>query len=198
MRPRPVCVSSCGAGSASMRASPSPPRWPLGMALKRRARLARAARLFPRSAVGGAIVGELDRAPLAVKIFAHAPRDHDRRRRSNAREAQRLRWARHRPSERWLPSRRGRDRAPRSLRRPCLGEVRGLHFRTLPRPPRPSNTVFGIEIDGERRTRSGFNSIAEAEQAAAGLVAQGRKVAIFDLVTGKIVKSCNPEEARSS
>jgi hypothetical protein len=84
----------------------------------------------------------------------------------------------------------------------CVGralvEVRGLHFRTLPRPPRPSNTVFGIEIDGERRTRSGFNSIAEAEQAAAGLVAQGRKVAIFDLVTGKIVKSCNPEEARSS
>jgi hypothetical protein len=54
-------------------------------------------------------------------------------------------------------------------------------------PPKPADTVFGIEIDG-RRDRIGFSSIAEAEQAAAGLVAQGRKVAIFDLVTGRVVK----------
>jgi hypothetical protein len=55
-------------------------------------------------------------------------------------------------------------------------------------PPRPANTVFGIEIDGRRSPRPGFNSIAEAEQAATGLIAQGRKVAIFDLVMGRIVK----------
>jgi hypothetical protein len=54
--------------------------------------------------------------------------------------------------------------------------------------PRPANTVFGIEIDGRRNSRRGFNSIAEGEQAATGLVAQGRKVAIFDLVTGRIIK----------
>jgi hypothetical protein len=54
-------------------------------------------------------------------------------------------------------------------------------------PPKPANTVFGLEVDGERKT-IGFGSIAEAEQAAAGLVAQGRKVAIFDRVTGEIVK----------
>ena len=54
-------------------------------------------------------------------------------------------------------------------------------------PPKPANTVFGTEIDG-RRDRTGFSSIAEAELAAAGLVAQGGKVAIFDLVTGRVVK----------
>jgi hypothetical protein len=54
-------------------------------------------------------------------------------------------------------------------------------------PPRPANTVFGLEVDGERKS-IGFNSIAEAEQAGAGLVAQGRKVMIFDKVTGETVK----------
>jgi hypothetical protein len=54
-------------------------------------------------------------------------------------------------------------------------------------PPKPANTVFGVKVDGERKS-IGFNSIAEAEQAASGLVAQGRKVAIFDKVTGEIVK----------
>ncbi len=54
-------------------------------------------------------------------------------------------------------------------------------------PPKPANTVFGIEIDGDRKN-IGFSSIAEAEQAGAGLVAQGRRVAIFDRVTGEIVK----------
>jgi hypothetical protein len=55
-------------------------------------------------------------------------------------------------------------------------------------PPKPANTVFGIEIDGERKS-IGFNSIVEAEQAGGGLLAQGRKVAIFDKVTGKVVKT---------
>jgi hypothetical protein len=54
-------------------------------------------------------------------------------------------------------------------------------------PPKPANTVFGVEVDGERKS-IGFNSIAEAELAAGGLGAQGRKVAIFDKVTGEIVK----------
>jgi hypothetical protein len=54
-------------------------------------------------------------------------------------------------------------------------------------PPKPANTVFGLEVDGERKS-IGFNSIAEAEQAGGGLVAQGRKVAIFDKVTGEVVK----------
>ena len=55
-------------------------------------------------------------------------------------------------------------------------------------PPKPANTVFGIEIDGERKS-IGFNSIAEAERAGGGLVAQGRKVSIFDKVTGEVVKT---------
>jgi hypothetical protein len=56
-------------------------------------------------------------------------------------------------------------------------------------PPKPSGTGFGIEIDG-RRDRTGFRSIAEAEQEAAahGIVEEGRKVAIFDLATGRVVK----------
>jgi hypothetical protein len=55
-------------------------------------------------------------------------------------------------------------------------------------PPKPSNTVFGIEIDRERKS-IGFSSIAEAEQAGSGLIAQGRKVLIFDKVTGEVVKT---------
>jgi hypothetical protein len=47
--------------------------------------------------------------------------------------------------------------------------------------------VFGIEVDGKRKTIA-FGSVAEAEQAATDLVAEGRKVAIFDRVTGEIVK----------
>jgi hypothetical protein len=54
-------------------------------------------------------------------------------------------------------------------------------------PPKPANTVFGIEVDGERKL-IGFSSVREAEQAGEGLVAQGRKVAIFDRVTGEVVK----------
>jgi hypothetical protein len=54
-------------------------------------------------------------------------------------------------------------------------------------PPKPANAVFGIETDGER-SDVGFGSIVEAEQAAGHLVAQGRKVAIFDRVTGEIIK----------
>jgi hypothetical protein len=52
-------------------------------------------------------------------------------------------------------------------------------------PPRPANTVFGLEVDGVRQS-IGFKSIAEAEQAAP--LAEGRKVVIFDRVTGEIVK----------
>jgi hypothetical protein len=34
----------------------------------------------------------------------------------------------------------------------------------------------------------GFGSLAEAEQATAGLVAQGRKIAIFDNAKRRIIK----------
>lgn len=54
-------------------------------------------------------------------------------------------------------------------------------------PPRPANTVFGLVVDGVPKS-IGFNSLAEAEGAAGGLVAQGRKVTIFDRVTGAVVK----------
>jgi hypothetical protein len=54
-------------------------------------------------------------------------------------------------------------------------------------PPKPTNTVFGLEIDGQRKD-IGFPSIEEAEKAGAEPVAQGRKVAIFDRMTKKIVK----------
>ena len=54
-------------------------------------------------------------------------------------------------------------------------------------PPKPAGAVFGLEVDGERR-QIGFQRITEAEQGAAGHVVQGRKVTIFDMMTGKIVK----------
>lgn len=54
-------------------------------------------------------------------------------------------------------------------------------------PPRPANAVFGIRADG-KRTSIGLPSLREAEDAAQGLVEQGRRVEIFDLVTGQVVK----------
>jgi hypothetical protein len=54
-------------------------------------------------------------------------------------------------------------------------------------PEKPANTVFGIRVDGKPKN-IGLPSIAEAEQAAAGLVSPGRKVDIYDSVTGRVVK----------
>ena len=54
-------------------------------------------------------------------------------------------------------------------------------------PPKPENTVFGLEIDGKPQ-EIGFTSIAEAEAAGRGLAAMGHKVAIFDMATKKVVK----------
>ena len=54
-------------------------------------------------------------------------------------------------------------------------------------PPKPANTVFGIIVDG-KRTSIGLPSVKDAEDAARGLAEEGRSVAIFDRVTGKIVK----------
>jgi hypothetical protein len=54
-------------------------------------------------------------------------------------------------------------------------------------PPKPANTVFGIRVDGKTRS-IGLRSLAEAEAAAGGLVSQGRRVEIFDKVTGRVIK----------
>jgi hypothetical protein len=54
-------------------------------------------------------------------------------------------------------------------------------------PPKPENTIFGIQIDGKPQ-EIGFTSIAEAEAAGRGVAAMGHKVAIFDKVTKKVVK----------
>lgn len=50
-------------------------------------------------------------------------------------------------------------------------------------PPKPSGVVFGLIIDGVRQS-AGFPSIEVAERMAP----KGRQVAIFDMVTGRIVK----------
>jgi hypothetical protein len=50
-------------------------------------------------------------------------------------------------------------------------------------PPKPVGALFGLIIDGQRKT-IGFPGIKEAERAAP----PGRDVAIFDMVTGQIVK----------
>ena len=58
----------------------------------------------------------------------------------------------------------------------------------MPLPPKPENAVFGILIDGKVSAIK-LTSLKEAESATAGLVAQGRKIQIFDYVTKKIVKT---------
>jgi len=55
-------------------------------------------------------------------------------------------------------------------------------------PPKPENSVFGIRADGTVIS-IGFSSLREAEDAATGLVAQGRKVEIIDRLTGLILKA---------
>ena len=50
-------------------------------------------------------------------------------------------------------------------------------------PPKPTGVVFGLIVD-RKRMSIGFPSIEEA----AGAAPAGRSVAIFDMVTGQIVK----------
>ena len=50
-------------------------------------------------------------------------------------------------------------------------------------PPKPTGVVFGLVVNGKRMS-IGFSSIEEAEGAAI----PGRQNAIFDMVSGQIVK----------
>jgi hypothetical protein len=53
-------------------------------------------------------------------------------------------------------------------------------------PPKPANAVFRIRGDG-RIYDIGFNNRSEAESAARGHVAPGKRVEIIDGVTGQVV-----------
>jgi hypothetical protein len=55
-------------------------------------------------------------------------------------------------------------------------------------PFRPENAVFGMLIDGKRSSFR-LTSLKEAEAMTVNLVAQGRRIEIFDYVTKKIVKT---------
>jgi hypothetical protein len=67
----------------------------------------------------------------------------------------------------------------------CIFESEDFYVNQL--PPKPANVVFGLEVDGHRKVIR-FNDIAQAEQQAIGFARQGCQVAIFDAVTGEVVK----------
>jgi hypothetical protein len=54
-------------------------------------------------------------------------------------------------------------------------------------PPEPANAVFGIRVDGKAMS-IGFPSASEAKTVAYGFVSPGRKVEIYDPVTGHVVE----------
>jgi hypothetical protein len=54
-------------------------------------------------------------------------------------------------------------------------------------PEKPANTVLGIRVDGKPMS-VGFSSASEAKAAAYGFVSPGRKVEIYDLLTGRVVE----------
>jgi hypothetical protein len=52
---------------------------------------------------------------------------------------------------------------------------------------KPANAVFGIRVDGKPMS-IGFPSASEAKTMAYGFVSPGRRVEIYDPVTGRVVE----------
>jgi hypothetical protein len=54
-------------------------------------------------------------------------------------------------------------------------------------PDKPAIEEFGIHVDG-KSLNIGFPSASDAKAMAYGFVSPGRKVEIYDLVTGRVVE----------